>query len=434
MKFSPAKTLILFFLGLMVTGTALLSLPVANSFSRFSFITNLFTAVSSVCVTGLSVVHIGEYYSTFGQIIILVLTQLGGLGYMFVSTVITLLLGKMALKDRRIMQELFDVSSFNGLKYLLSKAIIFVLGIELIGAIVLTLIFLKDFSFLRSIYLGIFFSITAFCNAGFSVFNNSVVMFNSSPVILYILAILILLGGLGFFVIVDVYEWHKEKHRHLSTHTKVVLFVTAIIVCLSFLLFLFSDALKGHGLFYLINNAFFQAVSSRTAGFYSVPPSLFDDFTECLLMIFMAIGGAPGSTAGGMKITTIALICVFVKSVLTGDEDYVLFKKRVPADLVRKALVIFIIFFALISVLSLVLMLQENYLRPISVVFEVISAFSTIGLSLDVTPDLSLAGKIYIIIAMIVGRVGILTILILMVNPIAENKKIKYPEGRVLVG
>jgi trk system potassium uptake protein TrkH len=434
MKFSPAKTLILFFLGLIATGTALLSLPAAHSFSRFSFITNLFTAVSAVCVTGLSVVNISEYYSTFGQIVILALTQLGGLGYMFVSTVITLLLGKMALKDRRIMQELFDVSSFNGLKYLLSKAIIFVLGIELIGAIALTLIFLKDFSFLRSIYLGIFFSITAFCNAGFSAFNGSVAMFDNNPAILYILAILILLGGLGFFVIVDIYDRHKEKRRHLSTHTKVVLFVTAIIVCLLFLLFLFSSALKGHGLFYLINNAFFQAVSFRSAGFYTVVPSLFDDFTECLLMIFMAIGGAPGSTAGGMKITTVALICVFVKSVLTGNEDYVLFKRRIPADLMRKALVIFIIFFALISVLSLVLMLQENYLRPISVIFEVISAFATVGLSLDVTPDLSLAGKIYILIAMMIGRIGILTILILMVNPIAEKKKIKYPEGRVLVG
>jgi trk system potassium uptake protein TrkH len=434
MKFSPAKTLIFFFLGLMTAGTALLSLPAAHSFSSFSFITNLFTSVSAVCVTGFSIVNIGEYYTTFGQILILTLTQLGGLGYMFVSTVITLLLGKMALKDRRIMQELFDVSSFNGLKYLLSKAIIFVLGIELIGAVVLTLIFLKDFSFLRSIYLGIFYSITAFCNAGFSVFNNSLTMFGNNPAVLYVMAVLILLGGLGFFVIIDIYDRHKEKRRHLSTHTKVVLFVTVVVVCLSFLLFLFSDALKGHGLFYLINNAFFQAISTRTAGFYTVSPSLFDDFTESLLMIFMSIGGAPGSTAGGIKITTIALICVFVKSVLTGDEDYVLFKRRIPSDLVKKALVISIIFFALISVFSLILMLQENYLRPITVVFEVISAFATVGLSLDVTPDLSLAGKIYVIIAMITGRVGILTILILMVNPIAKNKKIKYPEGRVLVG
>jgi trk system potassium uptake protein TrkH len=434
MKFSPAKTLILFFLGLIVLGTMFLSLPAARSFSRFSFMVNLFTSVSAVCVTGLSVVNIGEYYSTFGQIIILTLTQLSGLGYMFVSTVITLLLGKMALKDRRIMQELFDVSSFNGLKYLLSKAIIFVLGIEFIGAVVLTLIFLKDFSFLRSVYLGIFYSITAFCNAGFSIFNDSLVMFANNPAILYVLAVLILLGGLGFFVIVDIYDRHKEKRRHLSTHTKIVLFVTALAIFLSFLLFLFSGALRGHGIFYLINNALFEAISTRTAGFYSVAPSLFDDFTESLAMIFMSIGGAPGSTAGGIKITTVALICVFVKSVLTGDEDYVLFKRRIPADLIKKALVVFIIFFASIVLLSIVLMLQETYLRPITVIFEVISAFATVGLSLDVTPKLSLAGKIYIIIAMITGRVGILTMLILMVNPIAEKKKIKYPEGRVLVG
>ncbi|MDR3306665.1 MAG: hypothetical protein LBS61_03225 [Endomicrobium sp.] len=434
MKFSPPKTLILFFLGLIAAGTALLSLPAAHSFSRFSFITNLFTSVSAVCVTGLSVVNIGEYYSTFGQIIILTLTQLGGLGYMFVSTVVTLMLGKMALKDRRIMQELFDASSFKGLKYLLSKAIIFVLGIEFVGTVVLTLIFLKDFSFLKSVYLGVFYSITAFCNAGFSVFNDSLTMFAGNPAILYVIAGLILFGGLGFFVIVDIYDKYKEKRRHLSTHTKVVLFVTAIIIGLSFLLFLFSDALKGQGLFYLINNAFFQAISARTAGFYTVSPSFFNEFTEIALMIFMSIGAAPGSAAGGIKVTTVALICVFVKSVLTGDKDYVLFKRRIPSDLVKKALVIFIIFFALIALLSLVFMLQENYLRPVTVVFEVISALATVGLSLDVTPDLSLAGKIYVVIAMIAGRIGILTMLIVMVNPIAKKKKIKYPEGRVLVG
>ncbi|MDR2251423.1 MAG: TrkH family potassium uptake protein [Endomicrobium sp.] len=434
MKFSPAKTLMLFFLGLIAAGTALLSLPASNSFSKFSFITNLFTSVSAVCVTGLSVVNIGEYYSKFGQSIILILIQLGGLGYMFVSTVITLLLGKMALKDRRIMQELFDVSSFKGLKHLLSKAIIFVLGIEFVGAAILTLIFLRDFPFLRAVYLGIFHSISAFCNAGFSVFNDSLSLFASNPWVIYTVSILIILGGLGFFVIVDIYDAYKEKRRHLSTHTKVVLSVTFIIMALSFLLFLFSDSLKGQGLFYLINNAFFQAISARTAGFYTVPASLFDDFTEIVLMLFMSIGAAPGSTAGGIKVTTLALIFVFIRSVLKGDDEYIIFKRRIPYDIVKKALVIFIVFFALIALLSLVLMLQENYLRPVTVVFEVISAFATVGLSLDITPDLSLAGKIYVIIAMITGRIGILTMLILMITPITTKKKIKYPEGRVLVG
>lgn len=179
---------------------------------------------------------------------------------------------------------------------------------------------------------------------------------------------------------------------------------------------------------------FFQAISARTAGFYTVPTSLFDEFTEIVLMLFMSIGAAPGSTAGGIKVTTLALIFVFIRSVLKGDDDYIIFKRRIPYDIVKKALVIFIVFFALIALLSLVLMLQENYLRPVTVVFEVISAFATVGLSLDITPDLSLAGKIYVIIAMITGRIGILTMLILMITPITTKKKIKYPEGRVLVG
>jgi trk system potassium uptake protein TrkH len=353
---------------------------------------------------------------------------------MFVSTVVTLLLGKMALKDRRIMQELFDVSSFKGLKHLLSKAVIFVLGIELFGAVVLTLIFLQDFSFLRAVYLGIFHSITAFCNAGFTTFGDSMSRFAGSPAIIYAIAILVILGGFGFFVIVDVYDTYKQGRRHLSTHTKVVLSVTAIITCIAFVLFLFSDALKGQGVFFLINNSFFQAISGRTAGFYTVSPTLFDDFTNSLLMILMSIGAAPGSTAGGIKVTTVALVFVFIRSVLKGEEDYVLFERRIPSHLIKKALVIFIVFFVLIALLSLILMLQENYLRPITVVFEVISAFATVGLSLDITSDLSLAGKIYVIIAMLTGRIGILTVLIVMVNPIAKKKNIKYPEGRILVG
>jgi trk system potassium uptake protein TrkH len=434
MKYTPAKTLILFFLGLILAGAALLSLPAASGFKEFSFIINLFTSVSAVCVTGLSVVDIGKYYSTFGQIIILILVQLGGMGYMFVSTVVTLLLGKMTLKDRRMMQEMFDVSSFNGLKKLLSKAVFFVLAIEFVGAVVLTVVFLHDFSILKSIYLGIFYSITAFCNAGFSIFSDSFINFSHSPAVLYALSVLILLGGLGFFVIVDIYDRYKEKRLHLSTHTKVVLFMTLLITILSFVLFLFSAATRGHGIFYLINNSFFQAVSARTAGFYSVHTYLFNEFTESLMIFLMSIGAAPGSTGGGVKVTTLALVFIFVRSVLKGDDDFVLFKRRIRVDLIKKALVIFIIFFTSIAVLSVLLILQENYLRPITVVFEVVSAFATVGLSLGITADLSLVGKIYIIIAMIAGRIGILTLLVVMLTPISKKKHIKYPEGRVLVG
>ncbi|MCA6084754.1 TrkH family potassium uptake protein [Candidatus Endomicrobiellum agilis] len=435
MNYSPAKTIILFFLGLAIVGTALLSLPVAHNFNAFSFITNLFTAVSAVCVTGLSVVNIGEYYSTFGQIIILLLVQLGGMGYMFVSTVIILLLGKVALKDRRIMQDMFNISSFSGLKNLLLKAIFFVLTIEFVGAVVLTFIFLGSFSSLsKSVYLGIFYSITAFCNAGFSFFYDSLAGFADNPFLLYVVSALVLLGRLGFFVIVDIYDTYKENRLHLSTHTKVVLSVSAGITFFAFILFLFSNTVKGHGVFYLINNAFFQAVGARTAGFYSIPLNLFNEFAKVMLLFLMSAGASPGSTAGGIKVTTLALVFVFVRSILKGDDDFVLFKRRITVDLIKKALVVFIVFFASIAFFSVILVLLESCLSPLAVVFEVVSAFATVGLSLGITSDLSVGGKVLIIIAMMAGRIGILTLLIVALNPSAKKKDIRYPEARILVG
>ncbi|AKL97580.1 TrkH family potassium uptake protein [Endomicrobium proavitum] len=434
MNYSPTKILMLFFLGLIAAGAALLSLPAARTLESFSFINNLFTSVSAVCVTGLSVVDIGTYYTKFGQIVILLLMQLGGIGYMFVSTVITLLIGKMALKDRRIMQDMFDISSFAGLKKLLLKAIFFVLAIEFIGAIILTLFFLKDFSFLRASYYGVFHSVAAFCNAGFSLFPDSLSMFANAPVVLYVISALIILGGLGFFVIVDIYDTYKQKRLHLTTHTKTVLAVSAGVLAVSFVMFLFSWSAPDKGLFYFINNSFFQAVSSRTAGFYSLAIVDFNEFVETALIFIMSIGAAPGSTAGGIKVTTLALIFVFIRSVLRGDESYVLFKRRIPADIVKKAITIFIIFFALAALFSAALVLFESYLRPLDVIFETISAFATVGLSFGITEDLSLGGQIVAIIAMFVGRIGILTILMFMLSPSNKVKRIEYPEARILVG
>jgi len=436
MNYSPVKNVVLFFLGLIVVGTVLLSLPVAHNFNsgKFSFVVNLFTSVSAVCVTGLSIVNIGEYYSIFGQIVVLLLVQFGGMGYMFVSTVVTILLGNITLKDRRIMQDVFDISSFKGLKKLVSKAISFVLITEFVGAVILTFVFLYDFSFLKAVYLGIFYSIMAFCNAGFSFFNDGLVGFANNPILLYVISFLVIFGRLGFFVIADIYDTYREKRLHFSIHTKVTLFVSAIITFSAFILFSFSDTFSGHNIFYSINNTFFQAVVPRTAGFYSVPVSSFNKFTKTVLLFLMPIGSSPGSTAGGIKITTLALVFVFVKSILKGEDDFILFKRRIPVELVRRSLAIFIVFFASIAFFSVILVLLESYLRPVAVVFEVVSAFATAGLSLGVTADLSFAGKILIIIAMISGRVGILTMLIFMLNPVTKRKSIKYPESRMLVG
>lgn len=438
MNYSPAKTLLLFFLGLITVGTIILSLPICrNPEADFSFLTNLFTATSAACVTGLTIVPINEYFSGIGQTVIMFLVQIGGLGYMFVSTVVTLLIGKMALKDRRIMQELFDISSFKDLKKLLVKAIIFVLAIEAVGAVILTFIFLKEFSFFESCYLGVFHSVMAFCNAGFSTFPDSLAAYSGNPFMLYTMSMLIILGGLGFFVIVDIYDTYRDKHIHLSTHTKVVLSMTAGILLLGFIIFLFSEevgVLKGHGVPFAINNAFFQAVSARTAGFASVPAELFNEFTEVILIFLMSIGAAPGSTAGGIKITTLALVFIFVRSMVKSDDDFVIFKRRIPLDLIKKALTIFVIFFTTVAVLSAALVLLESDKRPIDVIFEVVSAFGTVGLSVGVTPGLSVGGKILIIFAMIGGRIGILSILILMLTSNKKKKNIRYPEARILVG
>jgi len=418
-----------------VLGTVFLSLPIARNHKEFSFITNLFTSVSAVCVTGCSIVNVCEYYSLFGQTIILFLVQLGGVGYMFVSIVATLLFGKIALKDRYVMQDLFDVSSFNKLKRFILKASLFVLGIEFIGSVVLTFIFLMDFPLLKSIYLGIFYSVMAFCNAGFSFFDDSLVRFANSPLVLYIIAILIFFGGLGFFVMVDIYDTYKERRLHLSTNTKVVLFMSVIITFFAFLLFWFSEVLLGtHEIFYSINNAFFQAVSTRTSGFYSVPISLFDGFTKLLIILLMLVGAAPGSTTGGIKITTVALIFAFLRSVLKGD-DVILFQKQIPEDLIKKSLAIFVIFLSLIVVFSAIfIFIDGDCLNPFDIVFDVVSAFATVGLSLNIVANLSILGKILIILAMMLGRIGILAVLIVMLAPIYKKRNIKHPEARILVG
>ncbi|MDR1696262.1 MAG: hypothetical protein LBR69_06525 [Endomicrobium sp.] len=442
MNYSPAKTLILFFLALITAGTALLLLPVSrNPGFDFSVLTCLFTSVSAVSVTGLSVVSIGEYFSLFGQIVILFLMQIGGLGYMFVSTAATLLIGKMALKDRRMMQEIFDISSFSDLKRLLYKAMFFIFAIEFAGTVILTAFFAGHFSFLKSFYLGIFHSVSAFCSGGFSLFSDSLTGYASSPVLLYTMSLLMLLGGLGFFVIVDLYDTYKYKRLHLSTNTKVILLVYASIIVFGFVFFFLSEKmyvsglLNNTGIFEAVNNSLFQAISACTAGFNSVPTEQFNDFTKAVLSFLMSIGAAPGSTAGGLKVTTLALVFVFVRSTIESQEDYVIFKRRIPWDLVKKALAIFIIYFAAMALFSAALvMIETSAAHAIDVVFEAVSAFGTLGLSAGITPMLSSLGKIIVIAAMVIGRIGILTVLILMATSAVGKKNIKYPEARILVG
>jgi trk system potassium uptake protein TrkH len=438
MNVSPVKTIIIFFIALILLGTVLLCLPFAKQeYADFSLLTCLFTATSAVCVTGLSVVNVGEYFTGFGQIVILLLLQIGGLGYMLVSTGLGLLLGKMALKDRKIMQELFDISSFNGLFKLLKKAVLIVLCIEFVGAIVLTIGFLKELGLKEAIYYGIFHSISAFCNAGFCLFRNSLENFSNNPTILYTIGTLVVLGGLGFFVLVDIIDKIRGKNIKLTFHSKIILYMTLSLTVFGFIAFYIGQIgsyINQGSLSWIINNSFFQAISSRTAGFNTVSMDSMTSFTTIFFIILMFIGGGPGSTAGGIKITTLALVFVFIRAVIKGQDSYVLAKQNIDSDLVKKALLVFILMTLLVGIFISLMLLVDPNMDAVKVIFEAVSGFCTVGLSFGITSELSVTGKVLLILAMFVGRIGAITILVYLVNikPVVNN--IKYPDGKILIG
>jgi trk system potassium uptake protein TrkH len=439
MNSSPLRTIILFFIALILLGTVLLCLPFSRQDDTvLSVLTCLFTSTSAVCVTGLSVVDIGNYYTLSGQWIILILIQLGGLGYMLVSTSLGLLLGKMALKDRKIMQELFDINSFNELFKLLKKAVLVVFGIEIIGAAVLTSVFVKTFPLGKSVFLGIFHSVSAFCNAGFSPFATSLEGYSQTPLLLYTLAGLIILGGLGFFVLVDVIDKIRGKNIRLTFHSKVTLWTTIILIMCGFFAFLCSQFLPllehSKSLSYILNNSFFTTISARTAGFNSIPAGLITNFSAFIIMLLMFIGAGSGSTAGGVKLTTVTLVFVFVKSILKGNSSYPFAGRDMDSDLVKKSVAVFVLMVIFVLTFVVALLWTEANLDPLKVMFEAVSACCTVGLSLGITSSVSDLGRVLLILAMFIGRVGTVTILIYLMSGNFVKSNIKYPEAKLLIG
>ena len=438
MNSSPVRAIILFFLAVILIGTVLLCLPFSRqSDTVLSVLTCLFTATSAVCVTGLSVVDIGTYYSTFGQWIILLLIQVGGLGYMLVSTGLGLLIGKLALKDRKIMQEVFDISSFNELFKLLKKIIIISIAVEIIGAVILTFVFIKNYSLGQSVYYGLFHSVSAFCNAGYSIFSTSLEGFAQNPVVLYTIAVLIILGGLGFFVLVDMIDKLRGKNIRLTFHSRVVLWMTAGLIFFGFCSFFLSELtvfiLNDKSTSYMVNNSLFHVITARTAGFNSIPAGLITNFGAFVIMFLMFVGGAPGSTAGGVKVTTIPLVFVFMRSLLKGNNSYPFAGRNIDLDLIKKSLAVFILMIVFVLASITALLWTEQNIEPLKVVFEAVSACCTVGLSLGITSSVSDIGKILLIVSMFIGRVGTVTVLIYLMNTKSAQGNIKYPDAKVLI-
>ncbi len=445
-RLSPPALLALSFLTLIIVGSVCLYLPVSH-FGHLSYLDALFTAASAVCVTGLVVVDTGTKFTPLGQIVIIVLIQLGGLGLMTFSTVILLLLGKSpSFKGRIILQDTLTHSPTKDLFSLVKSVLFFTFLIEGLGCVILTLHWWRIYPLKRAFFYGLFHAVSAFCNAGFALFSDNLEGFKTDSVVLLTIATLIILGGIGFLVVNECKYRMYGKIKKFSLHTKLTLITTFYLIVLG-TIFIFmaehKNTLYGLSIHHQILNAFFQAVTPRTAGFNSLPMSRLTEPTLFLLVLLMFVGASPGSCGGGIKTTTFAIFLGIMWNKLKGREKNHILYRTLPLDTVDRAFSVTTLSSILVIICLFLLLLTQTFGLPHTIVslklhfldylFETVSAFGTVGLSTGVTPTLNAPGKIIIILLMFVGRVGPLTI-VHMVKIEEVAKRYQYSEENVMIG
>lgn len=439
---TPHRILLLGFVCIILVGSFLLSLPIASvNGTAQPFVDALFVATSAISTTGLTVVDLGSFYSLFGQIVILVLIQIGGLGYMIFIVMIVLQLGvKLSLGGKLILEESMSSPPYEEVSHF-SKMILFITFLfEFLGAAVLSLYWMREFPVSHAIYLGIFHSVSAFCTAGFSLFSDNLSAYRDSIVINVIIGILCIVGSVGFFVIYDVYNMVSRKKREdeppkkLLTHTKLVLIMLPILIITGAFLICLSEwntplpSFKDRFL-----TSTFQAISaSTTTGFNTLDTGTVKTLGLATMVMLMYIGASPGGTGGGVKTTTFGLLISSIISVISMKDELILFNRRISPRTKDKAFAICTIAVLLIALDVLILSATEKA-SFMEIVFEVVSAFGTVGLSTGVTPALSVTGKIVLVITMLIGRVGPLAIGF-SIRGKCKLVPIKYPEGGILVG
>lgn len=434
-KLSAPQFLVLSFFLVIMTGSVLLVMPWA-SHTPTTFIDALFTSTSAVCVTGLVVVDTGTHYTLWGQVIIMLLIQIGGLSVMAFAGLFALLLGrKINLRERLVMQQAINVSTLGGIVRVFKYLLVFTFALEALGTLFLTIRWTPLLGLKKALWFGLFHSISAFNNAGFDLFGNfkSLMNFNSDITVNLVISTLIIIGGLGFYVSYEVY--HYRKLRALSLHSKVVLATTGILILVgTLLLFLgeYDHALKDMPLGTKLLAAYFQSVSPRTAGFNTIDLNSLFLSSQLLIMVLMFIGASPGSTGGGIKTSTLALLWAAVHSQLRGKKDTEIFERRIDSTDVFQALTVLILAgCTLIFITYLLALTQSGDL--IKIVFEVASALGTVGLSLGLTTQLTALGKILIILTMFLGRVGPLTLGFALAYR-DKQPEIRFAKGKIMIG
>ncbi|ANA79365.1 Trk family potassium uptake protein [Paenibacillus glucanolyticus] len=439
LRLSPPQILVLGFAAIIFIGAALLMLPISSRTGEpLGFIDALFTSTSATCVTGLVVVDTGTTFSSFGQIVIMLLIQIGGLGFMTMATLFALVLKRrISLKDRLVLQEAMNQSSMEGIVRLIRRVLLYSLVIEACGAVLLSIRWAFDMPIGKAIYYGVFHAVTMFNNAGFDLFGDfrSLTGYVYDPVVNVVVMFLIVSGGIGFIVLSDLIDFRKQ--RRLSLHSKVVLSMTGALLLVGFIVILIFEftnprtlgSLNWGGKFL---GALFQSVTPRTAGANTIDITGLRQATQFFIVILMFIGASPGSTGGGIKTTTFTIMVGAVIAMMRGRDDIVMFRYRLAQERVLKALTIALLTLLLVLAVSMILSTTEEG-EFLEILFETTSAFGTVGLSMGLTPDLTVFGKILISITMFAGRLGPLT-LAYALGPKKGKELYRHPEGKMIIG
>lgn len=441
---TPPRLLVLSFVGLILLGSLLLRLPQATTSAPLDYVDALFTATSATCVTGLVVADTGTKFTPAGQLIILCLIQLGGLGIMTFSTAFLYVLeGRLSLASRAVLEETLTQSPMRGLRGLLKTVFAATFLIESAGALILTLRFAHYMPWAPAVYQGIFHSISAFCNAGFALQRNSLTPYQGDAIINLTIICLIVLGGLGFVVIYELFRLRRRNRYRLSFNTRLVLTTSGVLIAggaAFFFVLEYANALRNQPWPAKILISLFQSVTTRTAGFNSVEIGVLSNPTLFMMIVLMFIGASPASCGGGIKTTTFAVILSHIRARFNSGDHSNLFLRRIASKTVSKAITI--TFFAALVIMLCTMLLLITELAEVShqasrglfleLLFEVTSAFGTVGLSLGTTPTLSAAGKMLIILVMLIGRLGPLTIAMAVGRK--EQAHFKFAEEDVLVG
>ena len=432
------------FLAVILLGTVLLALPAASrSGQGIGLFDSLFTATSAVCVTGLVAVDTGTTFSVFGQIVLLVLIQVGGLGFMVFATMIMVALGrKISIRGRMLIRESMNGASLSDLGRLTWLYLLLSIAIETVGTVFLSIRLVPLLGWKHGIWMALFHSVSAFCNAGFDLFGNyaSLTAFSGDPLVLLTVAVLIILGGLGFAVILETLR-NRQGFRSLTLHTRIVLLTTLGLVLTGTVFYWLAErsnaeTLAGFGEGEKILNAFFQSVTMRTAGFNSFDLSRFRDGSKLFSSVLMMIGASPASTGGGIKTTTFAALVLLMLSVVRGENEVNVARRRLSTDIARRALAVAVLFLTTLVTGTLIISFIENGRFPLAdILFEASSAMGTVGVSAIGTPNLHPASRAVLLPMMFLGRVGPLTLAFAVAKRQGRIKTLsKHPEERIMIG